>query len=305
MTPQRYRLITTIALGALVAIVITGASVRLTGSGLGCSDWPTCSEESFVPEGDLHGIIEFVNRLFTGVVSAAVIAAVLGSLRRAPRRRDLTWLSLGLVAGVIGQVLLGAVTVLSKLRPEIVMAHFLLSMVLVWNAVWLRHRAGVDDAVYADPSPPCASARLRLLAMASATLSAIVIFAGTIVTAAGPHAGDENVDRLAVDLPDAARVHGAMVWVLIGLVLALMVATETEGPDGAFRRQVRTFGLIVMAQGTLGYVQYFSDIPALLVGFHIAGACAVWIAAVALALSTRSSAAPTREPQVDREPVSA
>ncbi|HEX2576394.1 MAG TPA: COX15/CtaA family protein, partial [Aquihabitans sp.] len=136
LTPARYRRITVVALVLLILIVVTGAGVRLTGSGLGCTDWPNCTEERFVADrGDVHAMVEFVNRLITGLVSAAVALAVLGSLRRAPRRRDLTWLSLGLVAGVLAQIALGAVVVLTHLNPWLVQGHFVLSMLLVLDAV--------------------------------------------------------------------------------------------------------------------------------------------------------------------------
>jgi hypothetical protein len=144
LSPRAYQRITLLALIALVFIIVTGAAVRLTGSGLGCSDWPTCESNQIVAPLEYHAMIEFINRTITGLVSVMVMLAVLGSLVRTPRRRDLTWLSLGLVAGVIGQIVLGGLTVLFELRPPFVIAHFLLSMVLVWNAVVLHHRAGHD-----------------------------------------------------------------------------------------------------------------------------------------------------------------
>ena len=129
IAPAAYRRITMAALVLLTAIIVTGAGVRLTGSGLGCTDWPQCTDRTFTPSSDLNARIEFYNRLITGLVSAAVIAAVLGSLRRAPRRRDLTWLSLGLVAGMVGQIVLGGIVVLSHLNPWLVSLHLVLSMV--------------------------------------------------------------------------------------------------------------------------------------------------------------------------------
>src|SRR6187200_1301488 len=145
LTPSRYRAITIAALFALMAIIVSGAAVRLTGSGLGCADWPACSSARFIDVSTRHAAIEQVNRLFTGLVSVAVIAAVLGSLWRVPRRRDLTWLSLGLVAGVIGQIVLGGITVLVDLHPVAVQSHMLLSQALVAVAVVLLRRAGEPD----------------------------------------------------------------------------------------------------------------------------------------------------------------
>lgn len=273
--------------GWLVVIVVCGAAVRLTGSGLGCSDWPNCSEQSLVPESDFHSLVEFGNRLITIPVGFAAIAALVGAYRRAtPNRRLIPW-AWALVVGVFANAIWGRFTVVWELRPEVVMIHFLLAMATLWFAVALRHIATeqpvadhgglTSGEVAATPSR-----RLRLLARASVLVTAGVVFLGTVVTAAGPHAGDEHVERLAVDLPAAVRNHGALVWVLVFLVLAMFVTTENVDGDAAFRPPVRTFAVVVASQGVIGYVQYFADIPALLVALHIAGACAVWILAIRL-----------------------
>jgi len=242
-----------------------------------------------VPERDIYGIIEFVNRLFTGVVSLAVILAVLGSMRRAPARRDLNLLAWGLVAGVLGQVLLGRITVLSGLAPQAVMSHFLLSMVLIANAVVLHHRAGIDERrLKSPPQRQTDRVWVRLIA----ALTAIAVFVGTVVTAAGPHAGDETARRLDVDLPAAARLHGLIVVFLLVVSIAYFfwlhqrVATDAGGADTArfLVGPMRVFAMAVAAQAAIGYVQYFNNTPALLVGFHILGACLVWIAVVRLVL---------------------
>ncbi|HCK75190.1 MAG TPA: cytochrome oxidase assembly protein, partial [Acidimicrobiaceae bacterium] len=138
---RQYHLLARVALWLLASIVVSGAAVRLTGSGLGCSDWPNCEPGQLIPAADIHAWVEFGNRLVTGLVSVAVVLAVLGSLRRVPRNSTLTKWSIGLVVGVIAQIILGAITVMSHLSPPIVMGHFLLSMVLVWNAVVLVARA--------------------------------------------------------------------------------------------------------------------------------------------------------------------
>ena len=185
-----YRRITLLALLALIFIIITGGAVRLTGSGLGCSDWPTCEENQFVPDLEYHAMVEFVNRAITGIVSVAVALAVLGALLRRPRRRDLIGLALGLVAGVAGQVVLGGLVVWYHLSPWLVIAHFLLSMVLVANAVVLHHRAGrpegdgaVDGAPPAGVTPTRTAGNLtRLLVV----VSVLAIVTGTLLTGAGP-----------------------------------------------------------------------------------------------------------------------
>ena len=307
-SPERYLEITRLALWSLVAIVITGASVRLTGSGLGCSDWPTCSADRFVPERELHGLVEFINRIFTGAVSIAVIVAVLGSLYRSPRRTDLTRLSLGLVAGALGQIILGGVTVLSELRPDVVMAHFLLSMVLVLNAVVLHHRAGLADELALIEPTGESSQRYHIWVRVIGGLTAAAVFAGTIVTAAGPHAGDENVSRLDLELRDMARLHALIVLVLVAVTIAFLVvlsrrlATPGDASELATRSvltSVRYFVIALVVQGAIGYTQYFNDTPALLVGFHIAGACAVWITAVRMLLVEQD----TRRLAVEAAPV--
>jgi len=290
VSSSRYRSITRFALWSQVVIVMTGASVRLTGSGLGCPDWPNCTEGRFVPERDIHGLIEFVNRLFTGVVSLAVVLAVLGSLKLSTPRRDLNLLAWGLVAGVIGQVLLGRITVLSGLAPEIVMAHFLLSIVLITTAVVLHHRSGLDG--HAPRAPETAPHNDKAWVRVIGALTGVAVFTGTVVTAAGPHAGNESAPRLDVDLPAAARLHGAIVVCLLVVSVTFMVmlrrrvATDSGANNAAhaLKGPMGVFVVAVTAQGAIGYIQYFNNTPALLVGFHILGACLVWIAVVRLAL---------------------
>ena len=269
LSPAAYSRVTLVALLMLCAIVVTGASVRLTGSGLGCSDWPTCEEGQLAPADitDAPAMVEFTNRTITGLVSVAVIVAVLGALWRVPYRRDLTWLAWGLVAGVVAQVLLGGLVVLLELSPKIVMGHFLLSMVLVWNAVVLHVRARSDVAPV-EPVP-----WLGRLTMAWA---AVVVFTGTIVTASGPHAGDEAVERLGFHIEDVARVHGAAVAVFVVVALALWRLTRS-------RPSQWLLGAIVVQAG-IGYTQYFTGVPALLVGLHVVGALAVWVASVRVSL---------------------
>ncbi len=285
LTPRTYRTLTLVALVAVAFIIITGAAVRLTGSGLGCSDWPTCEQDRLVAPLELHPMVEFVNRTITGLVSVAVIVAVLGSLFRRPRRRDLIWLSWGLVAGVIGQIVLGGLTVLFELRPPFVMAHFLLSLVILADAVVLHHRAGEE----APPMRTVASLRLRRVARVVMGLTCVAVFTGTIVTAAGPHGGDEDAERLSWALPDVTRVHAATVIVLVASVIILLLMSRAE-------RQTRlvtiaTALLVTLAvQGAIGYFQYFNGVPALLVGFHVAGAVVAFSIAVWAQLALREPA---------------
>ncbi|MBK9178092.1 MAG: heme A synthase [Acidimicrobiales bacterium] len=280
LSPAAYRRITFVAFLALAFIVVSGAAVRLTGSGLGCPDWPTCYETQFHAKAEYHAMIEFVNRLVTGLVSVAVILAVLGSLVRTPRRRDLTWWSLGLVAGVVAQILIGAFVVFWHLTPPIVIAHFLVSIVLLWNALVLYRKAG-------QPQGPAHLLVSRDLLVAIRVLFAnacLVVITGTIVTGAGPHGGDESVDRLPYFLPDVARVHGASVMLLVLLTVALLLLLRrAEAPRVVRRSTVWLLGALVL-NAAIGYTQYFTGVPAALVAFHVAGAVLVWSTAVWLNL---------------------
>jgi cytochrome c oxidase assembly protein subunit 15 len=271
-----YRRVTLFALVALGIIIVTGAAVRLTGSGLGCPTWPTCETDHLVPHGETgyHGWIEFVNRTFTGVVSVAVALAVLGSLWRVPRRRDLTWLSIALVIGVFAQAVLGGITVKVGLSPPWVMAHLLLSMVLVLAAVVLHHRAGEPDGA----ARPLVAPVVRAMGRARVGAAALVIFTWTIVTGAGPHGGDENVRRLDFFVPDVARIHGiAENLFLVALLVTLWLLHRTSAPE-VVRRDGQVLLLVLVAQAAVGYTQYFTGVPVLLVGVHVAGAVVVWVA---------------------------
>ena len=282
MTPRTYTRLTRFALWALTAIVVTGGAVRLTGSGLGCSDWPTCEEDRFVADLEYHALVEFVNRQFTGVVSIAVILAVIGSLRRRPRRLDLTWWSLGLVAGVIAQIVLGGLLVLTELDPRFTMGHFLLSMVLIWNAVVLDERARL-----AEPTArrPVVSASHRNLIRAVSAIGAVLLVTGTIVTGAGPHSGDEDAERLPFLVREVTRIHAVVAMTLLVLVLVAWRAVRTRPDAAGVSRRARRVAALLVVQGTVGYVQYFTGVPVLLVGIHILLASLTWIEIVRLHLS--------------------
>jgi cytochrome c oxidase assembly protein subunit 15 len=287
LSPGAYRRVTFLALVALGVIVVTGAAVRLTGSGLGCPEWPNCDTGHLSPHGDTgyHGAVEFVNRTFTGLVSVLVMLAVLGALVRAPRRRDLTWLSLGLVAGVIAQIVLGGLVVIYGLSPPWVMAHFLVSMLLVADAVVLHHRAALPD-----PSPseiPLTRPQIRrrvsgisLNAMrwVLVGLAAAVLAAGTVVTGTGPHGGDEKVRRLDFPISDVARIHGILVMLFIAAVLVTIWMLARDGAPAHVHRAARLLLAVIAGQAIVGYVQYFAGVPELLVAVHVLGAVCVWVA---------------------------
>lgn len=286
-----FRRITLGALVALYTIVITGALVRLTGSGLGCADWPRCSEERFIDVSTGHGAIEQVNRLFTGVVAASVILAVLGSLRLATRRRELTALSVGLVVGVLAQVVIGAIVVRTGLNPWANMAHFLVSMILLANALVLHRLAADEGTSKADVATPYP---LRAVVV-TAVLGAAAVVTGTVVTATGPHAGDEEAIRFGFSIHHVARIHGSTVVATIAGIAVLLWLSR--GRDRLFESRVARLLGLALLQALVGYVQYLADVPALLVAVHIAFAAGVWLALVDvvwLALVRRSRAASPR-----------
>ncbi len=291
LSPRAYQRITLLALVALVFIIITGAAVRLTGSGLGCSDWPTCESNRVVAPLEYHAMVEFINRTITGLVSVVVIVAVLGSLLRSPRRRDLTWLSLGLVAGVLGQIVLGGLTVLFELRPPFVIGHFVLSMVLVWNAFVLHHRAGHDGGA----GLPLVPLEIRRLGTALVVLASVAVLTGTVVTGTGPHGGDEKVSRLPYDITVVARVHSGAVWLLLVTAIVTLVALRRRGTAAIVDRDAKVLVVTILVQGAIGYTQYFTGVPPLLVLLHVAGSVAVWLAALALRLDLTAHSAERTE----------
>ena len=274
-----YRRITLFALWALVFIVVTGAGVRLSGSGLGCPDWPTCQAGRVVAPLEVRPWIEFGNRLVTGLVSLAVVVAVLGSFLRTPRRRDLTWLSVGLVAGVVGQIVLGGAVVRSHLNPAVVQGHMVVSQLLVLDAVVLHHRAGRPGG----PTVPMVAPALLRASRVLVGLTAAVIVAGTVVTGAGPHSGQVEgrfVERLAITPHDAARVHGTLVMALLGLVLWMVWRLRRDNAPAGALRAAEGLCTVLVLQGAIGYTQYFTGVPPLLVGLHVFGATVLWVVVV-------------------------
>jgi cytochrome c oxidase assembly protein subunit 15 len=256
------------------ALILTGGAVRLTGSGLGCPTWPECTPGSYTPvpnqaEGALHAWIEFGNRLLTFglvAVSLIVLAHVLIT-----KRRDLRLLAAGQLLGILGQGVLGGITVLTDLHPLPVAGHLLLSIILVAAATSLydRREAPVEKIRQTDKL-------ISLLSKSHIALSFIVIVIGTLVTGSGPHAGDAQARRFGFDIRTVAILHADAVIALFGLTLALAVALRT---NKVILNKIYIFTLIALAQGAIGYIQYFTGIPEILVAAHLLGATLVWIAA--------------------------
>jgi len=275
ITTRTFRLVTGVALGSLCVIIFTGALVRLTGSGLGCVDWPQCNESKFIDVSSGHTFIEQANRLFTGFVSASVILAVLTAHRARPRRLDLIVLAWLLVAGVLMQVVIGGIVVLTGLNPFANMAHFLVSMVLIALALLLYRRAGVarpEQWLRSFPKGLVLTVRLLFL------LGVIAIVTGTVVTATGPHAGGEDAVRFGFELSDVARVHGISVIATVATLIFLLVKLRGQPDLSDHRESVVVLGYVAVAQGIVGYSQYLTGVPVFLVGVHIIGATAFFLA---------------------------
>jgi cytochrome c oxidase assembly protein subunit 15 len=277
-----------VALANVVAngvIVVTGGAVRLTGSGLGCPTWPECTDGSIRPTPELagHGLIEFGNRLLTFalvLVAVGTVGAVFAS-----GRRDLRRLAVLSLLGIPAQALLGGVTVLTGLNPWTVAAHFLLSMVLVAIAtlLWLRSREfGVGQLLVRRP--------FWLLTVGIAAAVAAVQVIGTVVTGSGPHSGDPAAGRTGFDPALVSQLHADIVFLLIGLTVALLVALTATDSPGRIRRAARDLLVVELAQGVIGYVQYFTHVPALLVLVHMAGAVLITVYTARLLWSVRGPA---------------
>jgi cytochrome c oxidase assembly protein subunit 15 len=282
-----------VALAALVAnagIVVSGSVVRLTGSGLGCPTWPRCTGSSYVvtaPQG-IHGAVEFGNRLLAFVVTAIAIAALILALRDRPRRRVLVWLPLALFGGVVGNAVLGGITVLTHLNPWTVALHFLWSATLIYVAyVFLVRVAETGDG----PREWLAPLAARTLTRGVVAVAAATIALGTVVTGSGPHAGDPHAPRTGFDPAMVAQIHADLVFLLVGLTIAAAVALRPLGaPVRAQRAMVVLLGVEV-AQGAIGFTQYFTGLPVVLVGLHVLGAVVLWIAALRPLFALRTRAA--------------
>lgn len=269
-------------------IAVTGSVVRVTGSGLGCPTWPQCFPGSLVPRADpevatLHQWIEFGNRLLVGLVGLVSVACLVVALLGKPRRPRLIWLAAAMPAGVVAQAVLGGITVLTGLAWWTVAAHFLVSMMLVWLAVLLVAAVGEGDA---RPRWHLPGPLRRLLATATATLAALLI-AGTLVTAAGPHAGDAATPRLAVSVSALAQLHADLLAAFLGLLAGLGFALRAAGVPALTWRRYLLLGGAVLAQASLGVAQYLTGVPEMLVSLHVLGAAVVVVAMAALWTSCR------------------
>ena len=273
------------------AIVFTGALVRITGSGLGCSTWPECTPGSYTPTSDqpeapLHAWIEFGNRLLTFILLINALALMFAILKSG--RGELRKLGALQIVGILAQGVLGGVTVLTALNPATVAAHFLLSIILIAGALSLRQRAHGKSLIEITLIP-----LVSKLIWLHLLLTALVIFAGTIVTGSGPHAGDSAAERFNLDSRTMAWFHADLVIALLGVSIALLIAIRL-GLAGVARQvlsgRIQIFLIIALAQGGIGYIQYFTKLPEALVAAHIIGSIAVWLSAWNLFISSNLGA---------------
>jgi cytochrome c oxidase assembly protein subunit 15 len=284
MTPERYALVARVALVMLTLIVLTGAAVRVTGSGLGCPTWPKCTDDALYTELQLHGVIEFGNRMLTSLVGFAALAALAGAIRRRPFRKDLVVLSAMLPLGVVAQAVLGGFTVLYDLAPGFVMSHYLLSMLILVACVALDWRAHHEPGELAAAGP--ADRLLTRGAWTLVPLGAITIFAGTAATAAGPHAGGAGtgdvIKRLdfkgAETLRFVVEQHARLATLLGVVAVVLWILARRRGVTSEGRTPLTVLCVLLALQGVIGGVQYQLELPAEIVWVHVTLAAVTWLA---------------------------
>jgi len=274
-------------------LVVTGGAVRLTGSGLGCPTWPECTDGSIGPvitqaEDQLHAWIEFGNRLIAWLILILALAALVYIVKKLKSRNDfkrLRLLAVLQILGFLGQVVLGGITVLTKLNPISVSAHFVLTLPLIAGALALRHRVLDRPVLQLQPMT-------RTMTKVVTALSFVVLLLGVVVTGTGPHAGDKDAKRYPFNFEAVSILHADSVVALICLAIALYLVvkvSETAEVKRLFGRMILVFLAICLAQGAIGYLQYFTGLPELFVGAHLLGATLVWIHAWRLNLTGRSS----------------
>ncbi|GHE54985.1 cytochrome b561 [Streptomyces longispororuber] len=298
-TQRTVRTAALVSLVMTVVIVVTGGAVRLTGSGLGCPTWPKCTDDSLTATSEMgfHGVVEFGNRLLTYVLCAAVGFAIIAARSQKPWRRSLTRYGWAQFWIVMGNAVLGGIVVLVGLNPYTVAAHFLLStaLIAVATATWQRTREG--DA----PTRPLVGKSVAQLVWVLTGVTVLLIAVGTVVTGAGPHAGDSSdvprmdVGAVGLDWEGVSKLHAVLAWIVVTLTFALwFVLKAVDAPRGPLAR-TRDLFLVLLAQGVIGYVQYFTDLPEALVAAHMLGSCLVWIAVLRVALSLRERPATASE----------
>ena len=276
---RRYRQIAIVTVAGVCFLTVAGAIVRLTGSGLGCDDWPNCNSERFIDVSTGHAAIEQINRLASGLVGIPTLLMVIGAFRVRPVRRGIKAPSLLVLASILGNGVVGGIAVRGDLHPFLVQSHFLLAMLSILFGVVAIHRArpeAVGSRAIIGVTPLISWMFVSLGALMAAALTT-----GTVVTGAGPHAGDESARRYGFDISTVAEIHSLTVWAAVAMFLALVVVIRRDPMLSArLAGNVSTWMFVAVVQGGIGYLQYFNDVPAVLVAAHVAGATALWVVTV-------------------------
>ncbi len=270
--PRAFLNLCRVVLAVTLLNIVTGAAVRLSDSGLGCPDWPTCAQHHLTPPLSLHPVIEFANRMVVFVLVVACALTLVASFLRTPARRDLRWLSGGLIAGVLGEAVLGGFVVYSKLNAYVVVTHFLVGMALLAVAVVLTLEANHAPG----RGRPVVAGRILWLGRVLVGLTVLVLAAGASTTGAGPHAGGKGAKRIPIGLEDMTRIHAEVVIATVAVVLAMLWLLHRSDAPRRVQDNGRLLLVAMLVQGAIGYLQFFTHLPALLVGIHVLGASVVW-----------------------------
>jgi heme a synthase len=270
--PRPFLFLCRFTLATVVLNVVTGAAVRLSDSGLGCPDWPTCSQHHLTPVLRLHPLVEFGNRLVVFVLVVACLVTAVAAWLRRPARRDLRWLSGGLIVGVIGEAVLGAFVVYTKLNAYVVMIHFMVGMALLAVSVILTLKAGRRPG----RGRVVVTRGALWLTRGLVALTVVVLAAGAATTGTGPHAGGKGAKRIPLGLQDMTRIHAEIVIAAVVLLLVLLWALWRADAAARIQNAGRALLAMMVLQGMVGYTQFFTHLPPVLVGIHVLGASMVW-----------------------------
>ncbi len=270
--PRPFLLLCRITLVTLLLNVATGAAVRLSDSGLGCPQWPACSQDHLTPPLRLHPLLEFGNRVVVFLLVVACLVTALAAFVRRPVRRDLRWLAGGLILGVLGESVLGAVVIYTHLNAYVLVGHFMMGMALL--------AVGVELALRANHGPgrgvlEVSRASLRLTRVLVGMVM-VVLVAGAATTGAGPHAGGKGAKRIPVALEEMTKIHSEIVLLTSLLLLVLLFVLWRENAPAHVQDAGRILLAAMVVQGIIGYTQYFTHLPALVVGVHVLGAALIW-----------------------------
>ncbi|WP_420453601.1 COX15/CtaA family protein [Ilumatobacter sp.] len=284
-----YQLLARVTVVGLCVLVVAGAIVRLTGSGLGCDDWPNCNEQRFIDVSTGHAAIEQLNRLLSAAIGVPTLGLAVVALRATRRGSGLRWPAFGVLATVLANGVVGGIAVRRDLHPALVQSHFLLAMASIALALVALRRAGA--ALDPGPEPTAAPAPGGgldgALVAAIGVLTALALVTGTVVTGAGPHAGERDVRRFGFDIGGVARIHSGVVIATVLVAGALAWRLAARDPL-VLRSSLSAWTFVAMVQGAIGYAQYFTGVPELLVAAHVAGATLLWVLTVRMALEARS-----------------